>query len=86
MLQLLPVKRGNKTIGQQRLPSPSFLFGIELEYIFDCTAFTFAIPRLPLREKRLPLYISVYQPNRCLTRAQDFSILGNGTDAAVRLP
>ena len=42
--------------------------------------------RLPLKDKRLPLYYNVYQPNRCLTRDQDFSILGTGIDAAVRLP
>ena len=49
-------------------------------------AFFFAIPRLPLQGKRLPLYGTVYQPNHCLTRAQDFSILGTGTAEAVRLP
>ena len=48
--------------------------------------FTFVTPRLPLWGKGLPLYSTVYQPNRCLTRAQDFSILGNGTAEAVRLP
>ena len=52
----------------------------------ECTAFTFVKHRLLLRKKRLPLYYNVYQPNRCLTRDQDFSILGTETDAAVRLP
>ena len=41
---------------------------------------------LLLREKCLPLHDTVYQPNRCLTRAQDFSILGTETAEAVRLP
>ena len=52
----------------------------------ECTAFTYVKQRLPLREKRLPLYDTVYQPNRCLTRAQDFSILETETAEAVRLP
>ena len=42
--------------------------------------------RLLLRENRLPLHGTVYQPNRCLPRAQDFSILETGTAEAVRLP
>ena len=46
----------------------------------------FVSQRLPLKDKRLPLYYNVYQPNRCLTRAQDFSILGTGTAKAVLLP
>ena len=46
----------------------------------------FVSQRLPLKGKRLPLYYTVYQPNRGLTRDQGFSILGTGTDAAVRLP
>ena len=49
-------------------------------------AFIFAIPRLPLQGKRLRLYGTVYQPNRRLQRAQDFSILGTETAEAVRLP
>ena len=42
--------------------------------------------RLPLQQKRLPLYGTVYQPSCCLTRAQDFSILGSETAEVVRLP
>ena len=38
------------------------------------------------KKKGLPLYYNVYQPNRCLTRAQDFSILVTKTAEAVRLP
>ena len=52
----------------------------------EYTAFTFVREHLLLQEKRLPLFGIVYQPNRCLTRAQDFSILGTGTAEAVRLP
>ena len=52
----------------------------------ECPAFTFVKQRLLLREKRLPLHGTVYQPNRCLSRAQDFSILFTKTDEAVRLP
>ena len=52
----------------------------------ECPAFTFVKQRLLLREKRLPLYDTVYQPNRCLPRAQDFSILVTKTAEAVRLP
>ena len=46
----------------------------------------FVSQRLTLKGKRLPWYYNVYQPNRCLTRDQDFSILGTGTAEAVRLP
>ena len=46
----------------------------------------FALSRLPLQGKRLPLYGTVYQPNRCLEHAQGFSILGTETAEAVRLP